>query len=164
MFKGLSVHPCCGNTLCWSIQPLHYSPLPLYFSPPALFQQFSVHILISSTSQMSCFMVLLMRYHSLFLSLFPWIPQSSSTITYMFYIWVVYDHVCFCVCFSLGYVFHMWEKTCGLCLSEPGLLHLTCPPIVSIYLQTLWLSKTPLCTYTTVLDPFISCRASGFFP
>jgi hypothetical protein len=44
----------------------------------------------------------------------------------------------------------------GLCVSEPGLLHLTlCPPTASIYLQTKcclyswWLSKTPLCIYAT---------------
>jgi hypothetical protein len=36
-----------------------------------------------------------------------------------------------------GSAFHIWEKTCGLCVSESGLLHLTgCPPIASIYLQT----------------------------
>jgi hypothetical protein len=39
--------------------------------------------------------------------------------------------------FIFGSIFHIWEKTCGLCVSEPGLLHLTwCPPIPSIYLQT----------------------------
>jgi hypothetical protein len=57
-----------------------------------------------------------------------------------------------CICLS---VFHVWDKTCRLCVSEPGLLHLTwCPPIISIYLQTtwhysLWLSNIPLCIYIT---------------
>jgi hypothetical protein len=48
----------------------------------------------------------------------------------------------------------IWEKTCRLCLSEPGLLHLAwCPPIASIYLQTkrcqssLWLSNCYLFMY-----------------
>jgi hypothetical protein len=56
------------------------------------------------------------------------------------------------------YMFNFWiclpltRKECGLCLSEPGLFHLTwCPPIASIYFQTrwvhpfLWLNKTPFC-------------------
>jgi hypothetical protein len=50
-------------------------------------------------------------------------------------------------------IFHIWEKTCNLCVSEPGLLHLKLyPPIASFYLQTtcyysLWLSS--LCIYST---------------
>jgi hypothetical protein len=61
-----------------------------------------------------------------------------------------HDHACFCVCLSFGSIVHIGEKTCGLCVSEPGLLHLTlCPPIVSISLQTtcnysLWASDTLL--------------------
>jgi hypothetical protein len=52
--------------------------------------------------------------------------------------------------FIFGSNFHVWEKTCDLCLSEAGLLHLTRgPPIAFIYLQTLWLSKTPLFIFTT---------------
>jgi hypothetical protein len=60
-----------------------------------------------------------------------------------------------CICLSLGSIFHIWEKTCSLCVSKPGLLHLTRRfPIVSICHQTtchysLLLSKTPLCIYTT---------------
>jgi hypothetical protein len=57
--------------------------------------------------------------------------------------------------FIFGSIFHIWEKACGLCLSEPSLLYLTwCPPIASIYLQTiqyhssLLLNKTPLYTHT----------------
>jgi hypothetical protein len=38
---------------------------------------------------------------------------------------------------SFGSIFHIWEKTCVLCLYESSLLHLTWyPPIASIYLQT----------------------------
>jgi hypothetical protein len=65
-----------------------------------------------------------------------------------------------CICLSLGYAFHIWEKACGLCVFDPGLLHLTwCSPIASIYLQStchhsLWLSNTtPLCVYTTLSWP-----------
>jgi hypothetical protein len=69
----------------------------------------------------------------------------------MFYIWVCIRSCLFlCICLSFESIFHAWEKTCVLCLSEPGLLHLTwCFPIISICLQitchySLWLSKTPL--------------------
>jgi hypothetical protein len=27
--------------------------------------------------------------------------------------------------FVFGFIFHIWEKTCDLCLSEPSLFHLT---------------------------------------
>jgi hypothetical protein len=47
------------------------------------------------------------------------------------------DHAYFCTCLSFGYIFHVWEKTCGLCVSESDLLHFTwSPPIASFYLQT----------------------------
>jgi hypothetical protein len=73
----------------------------------------------------------------------------------MFYIYVCNWSCLFvCICLSFGSIFLVWEKTCGLCLSEPGVFHLTwCPPVASIYLQTtwchssLWLSKTPLCVW-----------------
>jgi hypothetical protein len=75
---------------------------------------------------------------------------------------LLYDHACFCV-FIFGSIFHIQEKTCSLCVSEPGLLHLTwCPPIASISLQaschySLWLRLH--CVYGPhFLDPFISCR------
>jgi hypothetical protein len=43
--------------------------------------------------------------------------------------------------FIFSSIFHVWEKTRGLFLSEPGLLHLTwCPPIAFIYLQNYMLS------------------------
>jgi hypothetical protein len=38
--------------------------------------------------------------------------------------------------FIFWHYLHLWENTCGLCLFEPGLLHLTwCLPVLSIYLQ-----------------------------
>jgi hypothetical protein len=71
--------------------------------------------------------------------------------------------------FIFGSIFHIWEKTCIFCVSDPVQLHLVwCPPIASVYFQTpchysLWLSNTPLCICTTIHDSFLSCRASGFF-
>jgi hypothetical protein len=63
-----------------------------------------------------------------------------------------------CICLSSWSIFYVWEKSCDLCLSEPGLLHLTwCPPISSIYLQiicwhnSLWLSKTPLYIFVYIV-------------
>jgi hypothetical protein len=123
-----------------------------------------------------CFTILLMLYHSLFLSLLPefhravLLLQTCSTSEF------VCDQVCFCVRVYLldlsstherkhvAFVFLSFFFSAsqfsfilfGLCVSEPGLLHLTlCPPTVSIYLQTKcclyswWLSKTPLCIYAT---------------
>jgi hypothetical protein len=77
----------------------------------------------------------------------------------------------------------VWEKTFGLCLSEPGLIQLTqCLPIASNYLRTtwchfsLWLNKTLsythiyifVCIYITYIshffDPFTSYRASRLLP
>jgi hypothetical protein len=58
-----------------------------------------------------------------------------------------------CIHLIFGSIFHIWEETCGLCLSDLsfGLFHFTwCPLIPSIYLYTtqfcssLWLSNTPL--------------------
>jgi hypothetical protein len=48
------------------------------------------------------------------------------------------SYIYLCVYLSYRSSFHTWEKTCDLCLSEPGLLHLTwCSPVASIYLQTI---------------------------
>jgi hypothetical protein len=75
-------------------------------------------------------------YHSLFLSfLLPKfhivVPLLQTCTIYKF----VCDHVCFCVYVCLLDLSSTWEKTCGLCLSEPGLLHLPrYPPVISIYL------------------------------
>jgi hypothetical protein len=65
------MHPHCGYTLLWPIQPLPLLSLSLYLPPTTLFQQLSVRILISSTLTDVSFMILLMLCHSLFLSLFP---------------------------------------------------------------------------------------------
>jgi hypothetical protein len=130
MFKRISLCiPAMGIFYFCLFNPFHYSHLPLYFSH-SLFQQFSIHILISSTftlSQTLCFTILLMLSHSLYLSLFPRVP---NTITNMFYILV-----CIWSCLFL-YMFIFWiylphmRKNMQSCVSEPGLLHLTwCPQL-----------------------------------
>jgi hypothetical protein len=88
----------------------------------------------------------------------------------MFYIWVcIWSCLVLCICLLFGFIFYVWEKICGLCLSEPGLLHLTwCSSITSIYLQTtchysLWLSKLHCVYIPNFLILFISCRTSGWF-
>jgi hypothetical protein len=128
-------------------KPFHYSPLPLYLPPP-FSTAFNTHPYILYL-HILCFMILLMHYHSLFLSLFPQDPQSSSTIVNMVYVWVcIWSFLFLCICLSFGTIFH---KTCGLCVSEPGLLHLTwCPPtatnnIIVIYSWVI----TSLCIYST---------------
>jgi hypothetical protein len=129
--------------------------LPYSFISHTPFKQISTHIL-PLPSQMLCFMILLMLYHSLFLSVSAWVPQSRSTITNIVYIWVcVGSCLLLCICLWFGSIFHLWEKTCGFCPSEPSLLHLTwCPPVAFIFLQTtchysLWPSNTSLCIYST---------------
>jgi hypothetical protein len=90
-----------------------------------------------------------MLCHSLLLSLFPQVPSSTSTITNMLYIWVcIWSCLFLCICLSLGFIFHIWEKTCNLCLSEPGLLHLTwCPRRISVRGQPRKIvSETPITT------------------
>jgi hypothetical protein len=49
------------------------------------------------------------------------VPLLQTCSTYEF----VYDDVCFCVYVYLLDPFSMYEGKRGLCLSEPGLLHLT---------------------------------------
>jgi hypothetical protein len=93
--------------------PFEYSPLPLYL-PPSVFQQFSVHILISST-----FTPYVMRYYwcSIILFAFP----SFSEFHRVFH---CYKHVLhlslymfmlvFLYMFIFRSIFHIWEKTLWL--------------------------------------------------
>jgi hypothetical protein len=74
MFEGVSqCVPAVGILYFGPFNPFHYSPLPLYLPPP-IFQQLSRHMLISSAFMMLSFMILLMFYHSPFLSLLPQVP------------------------------------------------------------------------------------------
>jgi hypothetical protein len=108
------------------ISPLLCIPYPLLFKMASLY-----HL----PTQMQCISVLFTLRHSLFLSLLPLDPSNSPTIANMFSI-RMYDHVCIYVSiYSL--VFHIWEKICNLCFSEPDLCHLAWWfPVLSIYLQT----------------------------
>jgi hypothetical protein len=164
MFKGVSQYvPAVSLLYFGQFNPFQCSPLSLPSQPP-LFNSVQYTSLCPLPAQMWCFMILLMLYNSLFLSLLPQVPQSISTVANVFYIWVcIWSCLFLCICLSFGSIFHVWEKTCGLCVSEPGLLHLPwCPPITSIYLQTalclfsLWLNKTPLCVYIYILSIYLS--------
>jgi hypothetical protein len=57
---------------------LRYSPFPLPLQAP-FFNNFRYMSLSPLPAQMLCFVILLTLCHSLFLSLFPWVPWSSST-------------------------------------------------------------------------------------
>jgi hypothetical protein len=108
MFKRVSqCMPTVGILYFGLFNPFHYSPLPFYLPPP-IFQQLSVHILVSST--FTDFTILLMLCHSLFLSLIPRVPWSSSTIINMIYI-LVYILSCLFlyICLSLS-LSSMYEK------------------------------------------------------
>jgi hypothetical protein len=76
--------------------------LPYLFTshPPffIIFQYISLYPLPSYLM----FMILLLLYHSIFLSLFSWVPKSSSTVTDVFYIWVcVWSCLFLCTFLSL---------------------------------------------------------------
>jgi hypothetical protein len=96
MFKGMSqCMPTVGILYFGPFSPFHYSPLPLYLPPP-IFQQFSIHILISSTFTSY---VLWYYWCSTILFSFPSFPefhrviplfQTCSTSEF------VCGHACFC--------------------------------------------------------------------
>jgi hypothetical protein len=143
--------PTVGIPFFGPLNPFHYSSLPLYL-PPHFSTAFGTHpcilylhifILCVITDALSFSFPSFPKFHR-------GVPQLQTCSTSEF----VYDHANFCVCLSLD-LSSTYERKCGLCVSEPGLLHLTwCPPIISLYLQTtchysLRLSKTSLCIYTT---------------
>jgi hypothetical protein len=65
---------------------------------------------------------------------FPPPVPSNSVVAKMFS--CVWSCLHLCIHVSFVSVFHMWEKACYLCLSEPGLLYFTCYSLVPfIYLQ-----------------------------
>jgi hypothetical protein len=158
------MYPHCEYTLLWPAQPLLLLSLTLFLPIPLFFNSFQYIGLKPLPSQMLCFIILLILYPSLFPSLLPQVPLSSSTITNMFYIWVcIWSRLFLCVYLLVDSIFYV-------CLSMTGLLHLIWYiSIVSIYLQTtcchysLWVKLH--CVYIPYfIDPFISYRASGLFP
>jgi hypothetical protein len=129
------MYPCCEYTLLWSVQflPLvSLTPLP----PTPILYSFQYIPLFPLPLQMFYNIIDALSFS------FPFPPSPSSIEWFHYYTHVLHMGLymimfSFCVYLSLGSIFHIWEKTCGLCLSEPGLLHLTWYPwIASIYLQT----------------------------
>jgi hypothetical protein len=99
----------CGYTLFWSVQhlPLLFlTPLPLL----PFFNSFQYTSLYPLPSQILCFMILLMLYHSLFLFFFyefhRVVPLLLTCCSYEF----VYDHVCFCLYVYLLNLSSMYER------------------------------------------------------
>jgi hypothetical protein len=74
------------------------------------------------------------------LSLFPSSIEYFHCYKHVLHLSLYIIILVFVYVFIFGSIFHIWEKTFSLYLSEPDLLHLTqCPPIASIYLQiTCW--------------------------
>jgi hypothetical protein len=61
-------------------------------------------------------------------------------------------HLCqfFFVCLLLFWSrFCIWERTCNTCVSQSGLFHLTFPFSANDIILFFFLTKPPLCTYTT---------------
>jgi hypothetical protein len=133
MFKEVSpCIPTVGILYFGPFNPFHYSPLPLYLPHPFFnsFQYSSLYPLPSHLMFYNIIDTLIILFS------FPSFPMFHYC---MFYIWVcIWSCLFLCTCVSFGSIFHIWEKTCGLCVSEPGLLYLTwCPLIASIYLQAM---------------------------
>jgi hypothetical protein len=136
---------------------VHWTPyitLPNHFTSPPFFNSFqftSSYPLPSHLMPYYCCGVILFLFPS-FPKFQRVVPLSLMCSTYVF----AYDHGCFVYIFIFWICLPHMKKTCGLCVSEPGLVHLSWyPPITSIYHQTLchyslWLSKTQLCTYNTI--------------
>jgi hypothetical protein len=106
------------------------TPLLLSFTLsllPPIIQQISVWIFTSfnCTDEM-CFTIVDFLTFSI-----PFPPHLNSIEKFHNYKLYINAHMIMLflsICLSFGSIFHMWKKSYGLCLSEPGLLHLTwCP-------------------------------------
>jgi hypothetical protein len=117
------VDPCSECTFLCSLQPLH-TTLPYPFtSHPSFFNSYQYISLYPLPS------------HGMFYDItdslsFPLpFPPSPSSIEKFHcykhvYIWVcVWSCLFGGLCLSFGSILHMWVKTCGICLSDPGLRH-----------------------------------------
>jgi hypothetical protein len=137
IFKGfLSVSPLWVYFTLVCSTPSITLPYPLT-SHSRLFQQLSIPLLIYSTFTDVMFMILLILYHSLFFFLLPLVHWVVPLLQHVLQMSLYMIMFVFVYMFFFGSIFHIGEKTCVLCLSEPALLHLTwCPLITSIYLQT----------------------------
>jgi hypothetical protein len=152
----------CGYSLLWSVHPLPVSPFPFKLPPP-IFQQLSIHVIVSST--FTSYVVLLMLHHSFPFSLSPSSVESFHCYKHVLHLSLYMIMLVSVYMFIFGSIFHIWEKSCGLCLSEPGLLHLKwCPPcfvfiFTSIFssIHSLWFlhafTNSRICSFT--YEPFL---------
>jgi hypothetical protein len=144
--RSFSAYLCCGCALLWSVQPLPFLSLTLYPPPPSpFFNSFQYTSSYPLPSQMSCFMILLMLCHSLFLSLFPRVPWSSSIVTNMFYTWVcIWSCLFLCICLSLDLPC-MRENMCLLCfwawLTSLNIMSSTCIHLPSNHVPLLLMAE-----------------------
>jgi hypothetical protein len=115
--RGISMYVHCGCGLLWSVQSLRILSLTLYLPPP-FFNIFQYTFLYPLPSHL----VVCDITDALSLFSFPSFPefhrvdpllQTCSTTE------SIYNHTCFCVLFVFGSIFHVWEKTCIFCVSDP---------------------------------------------
>jgi hypothetical protein len=115
--------------------------LSLTLDLPPRFSTVFIHILISFTFT-SCSM----QYYWCSIVLFPFssfpevhraVPQLQTCSTSE----CVYDQLVFVHMFIFGSVLHIWEKAWGLCLPEPGSLHVTwrLPVGTTMWLEGKWM-------------------------
>jgi hypothetical protein len=115
---------------------LFRSTPPLLFSlnhslPLPINQQLSVNIVMSSTCTCNAFQYCWLSIILFFLP--PPVLHSSFAITNMLGIWMcIWSYLFIGVCLSFRSVFHTFKKSCSLCLSKPGLFHLTWLPTVPL--------------------------------
>jgi hypothetical protein len=77
MSKGVSQCILTVSLLYFgSFNPFHYSPLAFYLPPP-IFNSFQYTSLYPLPSQMLCFTIFLVLYHSCFFSLLPQVQKSG---------------------------------------------------------------------------------------
>jgi hypothetical protein len=132
MFKGVcQCFPAVGILYFDHFNPFHFSPLPFYLSLP-ISTSLNTNPYIPS---IHIFYVLWYYWYYIILFSFPsfsmfhtvvllWLTYSTYEFVYEQKLIWVYEFLCICLFF--GSIFHVWEKTCGLCFSEPALLHLAC--------------------------------------
>jgi hypothetical protein len=132
--SGFSIYSHCGYSSLWFVQPL--PSLSLTSLPPiSIFQQLSIHMLISSmfTSMVCHITYALTFFFSFPLSEFHRVISLLQTCSPSEF---VHDHARFCIHFTFWIYPPCVRENMWLCVSVPGLLHLTwCPPIASIYLN-----------------------------
>jgi hypothetical protein len=120
-----------------------------------------------------CYAILLMLHHSLFLSLLPWIPQSSSTVTNMFYIWVcIWSSLflCYLPCMrkNMG-LLCFWSWFSSVNMISSNCIHLSSNVVIPygwVILHCVCVCvRVCMCVYVSQFhNPFISCKVPGLFP